>query len=1101
MSCIPISRRYLRSVNLRADSRSGHGLSGYVVTPSVRQAIATISESFTDVESEHSFTLTGPYGTGKSAFALFLSSLLSDAKGAVWKMLSNVDAPLAKDAHEKFFGKSTKTYAVLAITAHRASVSSLFAECFEGWNNDFLSASMAEKVSHLKKSTDTKTSVRLITECVAEICKSGYLGVFFIFDEFGKVFEQARYAGDKTDVFLLQELAEASSRSHENPFWFLGLLHQSFSDYAGKDSVQRNEFSKIEGRFVSISFVESIASQVMLTAYALEENSRLTKDGGRMIDAAVKNGVPSLVGLSEADYRKFASRAFPIHPLTLVSMPYLLRRFGQNERSIFTFLSSNESASLQSFASLNGLVQPFRLCDFFDYLFNNFETQLSRHPYGHAFVEADDILRSKPGLTDREREVIKTVAVLTSLGMQSPIQSNAKTIDLALAYPAGEELHRLQTQSILVYRKFNSSYAIWEGSDIDLEDCYKEADIELGKTGFSLASTLMQFVKPTPAVARRHSVKTGSLRFFETVYADSPDDLELVTTSAMAAPYSGRQIICLPSGEAQRQTFINEATRLSRDNPALIFAIPGNVAELADALMEVRRLNWIEDNIRDLRDDRIARREVELRKADANQAVTQYQFGLLDPRPAPDGGACVYVNGGAVRDDIRTSRDVSAMLSAVCDRIYPYAPKVLNELINKRIPSSQAAAARRIIVNAMNDSERVAKPLFGIEGFPPSRSIYESVVAASGMHKQKEGAWCLCPPAADAPTNLAPVWKRIDELIFADRGEPLNMKELCAELAKPPYGILDGLFPILIAAFYALNRDEVSLYYEGTFTPEPGDATFELIARRPELFAISGMRLSGARQRVVERLARGFRTEPKINSVVRLLYAVMNSLSKYARETDSVSELTRKFRKAFADAKYPDRLLFVDLPQAFGLPVISADSSADGTFQSFFDSLNFCLNELRNALPLLIADNRRLLLESCGFENSAEGWQSLYDKCSFLLARTGGSDLVPFLQNIANTAGDWEKADQVISYIQQVPMDKWGPMQIREFARNVKGLSERFKAACIPYANVSAALSAVERKKVDAISKKIREVVSGAPGLVRAALLKCLQELDGTENA
>lgn len=73
--------------------------------------------------------------------------------------------------------------------------------------------------------------------------------------------------------------------------------------------------------------------------------------------------------------------------------------------------------------------------------------------------------------------------------------------------------------------------------------------------------------------------------------------------------------------------------------------------------------------------------------------------------------------------------------------------------------------------------------------------------------------------------------------------------------------------------------------------------------------------------------------------------------------------------------------------------------------------------------------------------------------------------------------------------------------KFRKFARNVKGLSERFKAACVPYMNVSAALSAVERKKVDAISKKIREVVSGAPGLVRAALLMCLQELNGKENA
>ena len=479
------------------------------------------------------------------------------------------------------------------------------------------------------------------------------------------------------------------------------------------------------------------------------------------------------------------------------------------------------------------------------------------------------------------------------------------------------------------------------------------------------------------------------------------------------------------------------------------------------------------------------------------------QFGLLDPNPSPHGVECVFVCDGRQQEGVRSGKDLTRLISERCDRLYPESPRIRNELINRRVPSSQAASARNKLVTAVNCPETCKLPALGIEGYPPERSIYESVILASGMHvKDQNGIWRLVQPAVNAPTNLLPAWKRLEDIVFAPRDKPVSINEIYDELRKPPYGMLDGLLSLVVIAFYLVNRDEAFLYSEDTFLPEPSDAHFELLVRRPELFAISGMKISGTRAAVVQRLAKGLGASSEtVMPVVRKLYALRNSLSKYARETNSVSDQAKAFRKAFEDAQSPEILLFRALPAVFGLSDIDAIRLNPAQLDRYFKGLNACIHELGNALPTLVSDSRKHLLETFGFDNSAEGWRLLYDRCCFLLARIGVSDITPFLQNVKNTDGDWSKAAQVMSYIQQSPMEKWGPLQISEFGRAIEGLSERFKAAWLPY-DGTALLSAKDERAAENLLSGIQAAAqkqkTGRTAL-RAALLRALAELDGTE--
>ena len=73
---LTLRRRFLRSVSLERDARNAAGLEGYIPTTSGEVALARIQGALTE-PSSRAVTITGPYGTGKSAFALYLTSKIA----------------------------------------------------------------------------------------------------------------------------------------------------------------------------------------------------------------------------------------------------------------------------------------------------------------------------------------------------------------------------------------------------------------------------------------------------------------------------------------------------------------------------------------------------------------------------------------------------------------------------------------------------------------------------------------------------------------------------------------------------------------------------------------------------------------------------------------------------------------------------------------------------------------------------------------------------------------------------------------------------------------------------------------------------------------
>ena len=102
----------------------------------------------------------------------------------------------------------------------------------------------------------------------AAVERNGAGGLLIVIDELGKFLEyEARQGGG--GVFLLQQLAERAFRGRKANFLFFVLLHQGFDLYArGMGEKLKNDWAKVQGRFESISFVESPEQTLRIVAAA-----------------------------------------------------------------------------------------------------------------------------------------------------------------------------------------------------------------------------------------------------------------------------------------------------------------------------------------------------------------------------------------------------------------------------------------------------------------------------------------------------------------------------------------------------------------------------------------------------------------------------------------------------------------------------------------------------------------------------------------------------------------------------------------------------------------------------------------------------------------
>ena len=76
-SLIVVNSRFARSVSITRDETRSDALEGYILTPNGRDILRRLATSLRGESSTRAWSLTGPYGSGKSSLALMAAQVLS----------------------------------------------------------------------------------------------------------------------------------------------------------------------------------------------------------------------------------------------------------------------------------------------------------------------------------------------------------------------------------------------------------------------------------------------------------------------------------------------------------------------------------------------------------------------------------------------------------------------------------------------------------------------------------------------------------------------------------------------------------------------------------------------------------------------------------------------------------------------------------------------------------------------------------------------------------------------------------------------------------------------------------------------------------------
>lgn len=1061
-----LNRRYARSINLERDLDNPNSVKGYVLTDRSLYALKQILVDVPESEQTQAITLTGVYGTGKSAFAHFLACLCDGETVVKQDALAITQKAITEAEFQKLNHNLPEKGCFRAIaTAQREPLANTIIRALDYGANHFwkkkskpeIATQLVDLAGEIRAGhkVDSKTALQLVREVIA----TAKTDVLLIVDELGKNLEYASLHPNEADLYLLQQLAELKQTNGQK-FYLIGLLHQSFADYGERlASLQRNEWTKIQGRFQDIPFTESARQMTRLIGQAISRSGDKTKKYDALIDAQIDSQAEEWCETlrSQVDdiSPELLAAAYPLHPITALVLPIICTRYAQNDRSLFTFLTSSEPYALRShldeFCLEKDGIPTLKLDRVYDYFIEAAGIGLASRPQLQKWVEIQTLVSDARNSDPESLKLLKTVGILNLVTSTGGLrasrdlvmwamcdQPNDRTLQTSISRLIDEFLNQ---KGILHHRKKIDELRIWEGSDFDVESAITTY-IESERS--SLAKILADVSKLKPVVAQRHSYTTGTTRYFERIYLD--DDVNWNELCCSNHSFDG--LIGYWVGAEPPQSVPVETA----DKKPLIVVNSTNLKLLEISALEYTALQKIRAKYPEIERDKVAALEIRHRMVQAERLLDE---ALSQAFAVGQHQNVCWIQGDRVV--ISRAIDFNSKLSEVCDRVYHKGMTLWNELINRRELSSQMVRALRTLIQAMLDhGDREG---LGLSGNGPEVSIYTSVLQTTGIHRKEDGLWGFHPPTYPL---MKSVWEAVENFCLESLEKPRTVDQLYAILDAPPYGVKRGVIPILLTAVLLDHVDNVSVYKDGTFIPVLGSEHFELLVKHPQRFSVKHFEIVGLRSQVFRELENVLRSsstksnEKKIPanirnvtmlSVVKPLFQFVKKLPTYTTKTTRMSIEAQAVVQTLQKAQEPDVLLFQSLPIACGLAAIVAGQADDGTTAKQFKSkLVQVLHEVQTTYDHLLADCQSLLHEAFGVRRSSEKLrEDLQVRASYLVESCLERTLRRFVLAAADeTADDQRWLESLLMIVVDKPAESWTDADMTSFEPKLSDLARRF---------------------------------------------------------
>lgn len=202
----------------------------YIPTPNANQVVNQIANEFK--KGVRSFNIIGSSGTGKSSFLWALQQSLQGKKR--FFNFNLLQAPKVQ---------------VINFIGEFKSITNEFAEYFDVTQSKNQSANILSEIFNRYHALGKKSPLLIL-----------------IVDEFGKFLLYASQNSPEKELYFIQQLSDFANNPYHNII-LLTTVHQNFDAYAfALSSAQKQELTKVKGRFREITFNEPVEQLLFLAS-------------------------------------------------------------------------------------------------------------------------------------------------------------------------------------------------------------------------------------------------------------------------------------------------------------------------------------------------------------------------------------------------------------------------------------------------------------------------------------------------------------------------------------------------------------------------------------------------------------------------------------------------------------------------------------------------------------------------------------------------------------------------------------------------------------------------------------------------------------------
>jgi hypothetical protein len=726
-----------------------------------------------------------------------------------------------------------------------------------------------------------------------ELDKKGY-GLFLVYDEFGRFLQSIDKYETIEAMQDIQDIAELADHHESENFHVLLITHRNLKQYflSYNEELQK-EFQRIQGRF-RIYHTQSDPATFIRIASQITEEYRKNYN----IPYEFENQIVQYDLFPELNGREIKSiivdNSYPLHPVTMFILPRLANAVAQNERTLFTFLESNEAGGLKKYYEIN---QSWYVADsLFDYFEGAIQEFLSDSLIGQAYTRYVKIKKRVTNSTTSkyELQLLKLLALWDIANLGNSQRLSKEFISFALSWDiqkVASIIEILERKKLIRYRLNDEIWEIFEGSIIDINKKIAEVKRE-GISKQVKINLLTDVLDSKFAYPKQYNDEKNMIRYatINPIYAS---DISL-DFKAYDVDGSSDLVIFYVIPDTDIDESRKLITEVSKRDKRTIYSISTQeMTDLNEHLSTLSAISFLLDDKYFLSEDAIV--EEELLKLKENTLFLIRE----NLKPFEEFYKSLWIYKGEELI-IKSKISLSEHLTKIMRDVYSRTPKINNEAFNRRKISKQQLKAAKEVVNTLLGVSGSLEELKG-----PAKLIYASVVKNNDINEGNESQEVR--------------WLRNDlmDILKDNKGSFTSILNL---FSTEPYGIREPNIPILLIAILKNEWENVMFYHkDGSYINDlDGDIFYDRFLDKPENYSFSYQVIDNQYEEFITYLENIFSLFTSENDrashpavrVNRMLSKWFRNLPKISQKTNKLSKYALEFKQLIKEGEFePDNSL------------------------------------------------------------------------------------------------------------------------------------------------------------------------------------------------